>query len=100
MPMASELSPIETRALTKSILKKLDLYILPPLALLWLANFIDRTNVGNARIAGLEKDTHLHGNQFNTALAVFYIPYILIELRKSIACIQPSVLSILKDQPH
>ncbi|ETW84041.1 major facilitator superfamily [Heterobasidion irregulare TC 32-1] len=69
MPMSSELSSVETRALTKSILKKLDLYILPPLALLWLANFIDRTNVGNARIAGLEKDTRLHGNQFNTALA-------------------------------
>ena len=63
---------------------------------LWLANFIDRTNVGNARcvamlalliqdesrlvdkahflhpiyrIAGLQTDTHLKGNQFNTALA-------------------------------
>ncbi|KAK0190957.1 MFS transporter [Armillaria mellea] len=68
------------RRMTKNILWKLDCHILPPLALLWLANFIDRSNVGNARIAGLETDTHLHGNQFNTTLAVFYITYILVEL--------------------
>ncbi|KAK0453626.1 MFS transporter [Armillaria borealis] len=66
--------------MTRNILWKLDCHILPPLALLWLANFIDRSNVGNARIAGLETDTHLHGNQFNTTLAVFYITYTLVEL--------------------
>ncbi|KAI0268207.1 MFS general substrate transporter [Gloeopeniophorella convolvens] len=60
------------RRLTAKILRKMDLHVLPSLALIWLANFIDRTNVGNARIAGLQKDTHLEGNQFNTALAVFY----------------------------
>ncbi|KAF8175378.1 MFS transporter [Pholiota molesta] len=68
------------KRLTKQVLFKLDCHVLPPLALLWLANFIDRSNVGNARIAGLEKDTHLKGNQFNTALAVFYVTYIAIEL--------------------
>ncbi|KAI9066787.1 MFS general substrate transporter [Trametes sanguinea] len=69
-----------TKALTRRVLWKLDLHVLPPLALLWLANFIDRTNVGNARIAGLERDTHLHGDQFNAALAVFYASYIVVEL--------------------
>jgi len=70
----------ETRAKTKRILWKLDLHVLPSLALLWLANFIDRTNIGNANIAGLPQDLHLHGKQFNTALAIFYVSYILIEL--------------------
>ncbi|KAK0206541.1 MFS transporter [Desarmillaria ectypa] len=68
------------RRMARNILWKLDCHILPPLALLWLANFIDRSNVGNARISGLETDTHLHGNQFNMILAVFYITYILVEL--------------------
>ncbi|CAK5262720.1 unnamed protein product [Mycena citricolor] len=58
----------EERALTRKILWKLDCHVLPPLALLWLCNFIDRSNVGNARIAGLEKSTGLHGNQFNIVL--------------------------------
>ncbi|KAI0723159.1 MFS general substrate transporter [Earliella scabrosa] len=68
------------RKLTRRILWKLDIHVLPPLAFLWLANFIDRTNIGNTRIAGLERDTHLHGTQFNTALAIFYVSYILVEL--------------------
>jgi len=66
--------------MAKKILWKLDCHILPPLALLWLCNFIDRSNVGNARIAGLETDTHLHGNQFNIVLTVFYVTYLLVEV--------------------
>lgn len=31
-------------------------------------------------IAGLRTDLHVQGNQFNTALAVFYVTYILSEL--------------------
>jgi len=62
------------------VLWKLDCHILPPLALLWLANFIDRSNIGNAKIAGLTTDTHLKGNQFNSALAVFYASYLLVEM--------------------
>ncbi|KAH8924924.1 MFS general substrate transporter [Atractiella rhizophila] len=60
--------------------RRLDIHVLPPLAFLWLANFIDRANAGNARIAGLEKDLGLKGTQFNTCLAVFYAGYICSEL--------------------
>ncbi|GLB33791.1 putative transporter [Lyophyllum shimeji] len=78
-------SPTEyDRRMTRRILWKLDCNILPPLALLWLANFIDRSNVGNARIAGLERDAHLKGNQFNTALAVFYVTYLVVEVPSNI----------------
>jgi len=78
-------SPAEfDRVMTRRILWKLDCHILPPLALLWLANFIDRSNIGNARIAGLERDTHLHGNQFNAALAVFYVTYLVVEIPSNI----------------
>ncbi|KAJ6539330.1 MFS general substrate transporter [Mycena capillaripes] len=76
----------------KKILWKLDCHILPPLALLWLCNFIDRSNVGNARIAGLETDTKLHGNQFNIVLTVFYATYLLVEV--------PSNLVMKKVKPN
>ncbi|KAF9268133.1 MFS transporter [Marasmius fiardii PR-910] len=66
--------------MTRSVLWKLDIHILPTLGLLWLAQFIDRSNIGNARIAGLEKDTKLEGNQFNAILAVLYASYLVIEL--------------------
>lgn len=57
--------------------------VVPALGLLWLANFVDRSNAGNARIAGLDRDLSLTGHQFSTALAVFvserkFIKYIPI----------------------
>lgn len=58
---------------------KCDLRLLPPLFLLWFFPFIDRINVGSARIQGLEKDLDMTGYQFNVALVVFFIPLILVE---------------------
>ncbi|KAJ7771055.1 MFS general substrate transporter [Mycena maculata] len=78
--MSSQQPQAYDRAMTKKILWKLDCHVLPPLALLWLCSFIDRSNVGNAGIAGLKTDTKLHGNQFNTVLTVFYVTYLLVEV--------------------
>jgi hypothetical protein len=50
--------------------------ILPILALLFLCSFIDRTNVGNAKILGLEKDIHINDHQYAIGLCVFYATYI------------------------
>ncbi|TFK55686.1 MFS general substrate transporter [Heliocybe sulcata] len=79
---SSQLDPDRAReaALTKRVLWKFDSHILPPLALVWLANFLDRSNAGNARIVGLESGIHLVGNQFNIALTVFYVTYVAVEL--------------------
>lgn len=56
------------------------LSILPILALLFLCSFIDRTNVGNAKILGLEKDVHLTDHQYSIGLCAFYATYIASEL--------------------
>jgi hypothetical protein len=50
--------------------------ILPILSLLFLCSFLDRTNVGNAKIIGLERDLGLTNLQYNQGLAVFYATYI------------------------
>ncbi|KAJ3570668.1 hypothetical protein NP233_g4251 [Leucocoprinus birnbaumii] len=66
--------------LHRHVLRKLDWNVIPCLSFLWFANFIDRSNIGNARIAGLENDLNLHGTQFNVGLAAFFIAYIVIEI--------------------
>ncbi|KAK3385150.1 major facilitator superfamily domain-containing protein [Podospora didyma] len=66
--------------LTTRILWKMDTRILPILALLFLCSFLDRTNVGNARILGLEADLGITNLQYNQGLAVFYATYIASEL--------------------
>lgn len=50
--------------------------ILPILALLFLMSFLDRTNVGNAKIIGLEADLSITDHQYDIGLAVFYLTYI------------------------
>ena len=42
--------------------------------------FIDRSNIGNAKIDGLVDDLKLTGNKFNIALVVFYVPYIIVDV--------------------
>lgn len=60
---------------------KIDLMIVPTVALLYLFCFIDRANIGNARLAGLEKDLGLKKYDYNIVLSIFYISYIVFEVR-------------------
>ncbi|KAJ9389442.1 hypothetical protein DTO063F5_1935 [Paecilomyces variotii] len=73
------LSSIDPTA-DKRLLRKCDLHILPVLMLLYLMSFMDRINIGNAKLQGLEKDLNMFGNDYNIALFVFFIPYILCEV--------------------
>ncbi|UKZ76194.1 hypothetical protein TrVFT333_003891 [Trichoderma virens FT-333] len=65
---------------------KIDLFIVPTVALLYLFCFIDRANIGNARIAGLTSDLDLEGNDYNAIISVFFISYIIFEIPASLAC--------------
>lgn len=56
---------------------KFDLRILPILAIMYLFNSLDKSNLGNAKTAGLEKTLHLKSNQYNIILSVFFVPYVL-----------------------
>lgn len=69
----------------KRLLRKLDWILLPMFTLIYCMNFIDRTAIGNAKIAGIEKDLNMHGFDFNIALTVFYIFYIAAEVPSNLA---------------
>jgi hypothetical protein len=43
----------------KALLRKLDYRLLPPLTLLYLLSFLDRSNVGNARLEGMADDINM-----------------------------------------
>ncbi|KAI5927851.1 putative MFS transporter [Camillea tinctor] len=63
----------------KRVIHKVDVRLVPMLAVLYLISHIDRANIGNAKIEGLDKDLGLIGNQYNIALSLFFIPYVLLE---------------------
>ncbi|TLS21292.1 uncharacterized protein PpBr36_10305 [Pyricularia pennisetigena] len=73
----SELDPV----IDKRLDRKFDLHILPFLFGIWLFSFIDRSNIGNAAIAGLRRDLDIQtGTGFNVALLVFYATYIAVDV--------------------
>lgn len=84
---------------TKRLVRKIDKALLPLLTLLYLFSFLDRTNIGNARLAGLETSLDMKGLDYNVswlvdpksslediadnsqvALAVFFPFYVLAEI--------------------
>lgn len=60
--------------------------------MLFLCSFLDRTNVGNAKILGLEKSIKVNDHQYATGLAIFFAFYIASEL--------PSNLVLKKVSPR
>ncbi|KAH7084246.1 high-affinity nicotinic acid transporter [Paraphoma chrysanthemicola] len=72
------------QAATKKLLRKLDWHIIPFMSLIYLLCFLDRTNIGNARLDHLEQDLKLHGIQYNDCLAVLFPFYIAAEIPSNI----------------
>ncbi|KAI1866353.1 uncharacterized protein JN550_007741 [Neoarthrinium moseri] len=66
--------------------RKTDWIIVPMASLMFLFCFIDRANIGNARLADFESNLGLQGNDFNSVNSIFYISYILFEIPAVILC--------------
>jgi Zn-finger domain-containing protein len=57
------------------LIRKIDYHILPLVVLLYLFSFLDRVNIGNARLYGLEEDLGLVGNQYQVAVSILFVTY-------------------------
>jgi hypothetical protein len=51
--------------LEKKLVRKLDLYIIPVYLIIYIFSFLDRSNIGNAKVAGMATDLKLKGSEFN-----------------------------------
>lgn len=54
------------------------------LGVLYLISHLDRANIGNAKIEGLLEDLGMGGMQYNIALSLFFIPYVLLGMSSSV----------------
>ncbi|KAI4199811.1 MAG: hypothetical protein LQ350_004341 [Teloschistes chrysophthalmus] len=80
-----------SQATEKALVRKIDLFLLPTIWLMYLLSYVDRTNIGNAKIAGMQADLHLSSGQYSVSLIVFFISYVLFEI--------PSNLILSKSRP-
>ncbi|KAL9947427.1 hypothetical protein ACHAO3_005368 [Verticillium nonalfalfae] len=68
----------------KALIRKIDYKLLPALGLLYLLSFLDRSNVGNARIEGMTSDLGISGNEYLTGLTMYFIGYVIFEIPANI----------------
>ncbi|KAM0748114.1 MFS general substrate transporter [Meredithblackwellia eburnea MCA 4105] len=76
-----ELTPAEN----KRIRNKIDRYLLPPMMILYLVQFMDKTTLGNSVLLGVKTANHLTTVQYNVLSSIFYVSYLLFEWPQAIA---------------
>ncbi|KAG2061067.1 MFS general substrate transporter [Suillus hirtellus] len=67
------------------ILRKIDWHLLPFVTVFYLFSYLDRANIGNAKVAGMATNLYLTGFRYNIAAAVFFISYSFAEVPSNIA---------------
>ncbi|EST09653.1 Major facilitator superfamily [Kalmanozyma brasiliensis GHG001] len=71
-----------TRKEEKRLVRKIDFVVVPILLVLYLLSFLDRSNIGNARLEGLTADIKL--KDYSTALTMFFVGYVIGEVPANI----------------
>lgn len=66
----------------KRLLRKMDIRLIPMLTLLYLLAFLDRGNIGNAKIEGMLEDLHMTSKQYSMA-CMFIICHERIDVAKN-----------------
>ncbi|KAI3541341.1 major facilitator superfamily transporter [Colletotrichum paranaense] len=79
------------KEMERRIVRKQDLRILPWICITYLLNYLDRVNLGNARTLNNDKPEdnivtmlNLTGQRYNVAVALFFVPYVLMEFPSNI----------------
>ncbi|KIY44238.1 MFS general substrate transporter [Fistulina hepatica ATCC 64428] len=93
VPFRPSTSPDLGKVSRAAVIRKIDLRLLPIMTILYLLSFLDRGNIGNAKIAGMTSDVGLVGLQYNIIAAVFFVSYAFADVPANIALklIRPSV---------
>jgi hypothetical protein len=62
-----------TKEEEEAVIRKLDWHLMPLIFVLYSLSVLDRSNLGNAKIAGMTKDINLGGNRYSWLGTIFYI---------------------------
>ncbi|KAI8307788.1 hypothetical protein K4K61_003176 [Colletotrichum sp. SAR11_59] len=67
------------------LLRRVDLRVLPMIFVLYCFTFLDRTNLGNAKVAGMEADLGLGTYGFNIGACLYYGIYFFADIPASLS---------------
>jgi hypothetical protein len=75
----------------KRLLRKIDRRLLPLVVNIYLFNYLDRNFITQARLYGLQKDTHVTAAVYQTTISIFSPGYIAMQI--------PSAMLMTKLRP-
>ena len=75
-----DLSDDEFKALNKKVVRKVDLFVLPTIGILYILNYIDRQNLAAAKLQGIMEDLNLSTEQFATAVSILFVGYLPFQI--------------------
>jgi MFS family permease len=74
------LSNDEVKTLNKKLVRKVDLFILPTIGILYILNYIDRQNLAAAKLQGIMEDLNMSTEQFATAVSILFVGYLPFQI--------------------
>jgi hypothetical protein len=75
--MEEPLNPDDEKAIERRLVWKIDLRILPILTFLYIFASMDRSDIGNAQVAGMQKAIGASAQEWTLVAALFYLGYIV-----------------------
>ncbi|KAF9269899.1 MFS general substrate transporter [Marasmius fiardii PR-910] len=64
----------------KRLVRKIDKRIVPTIWVLYTFSYLDRANIGNAKVGGMEEDLQLTSSQYSVILLLFFVSYVVFEV--------------------
>lgn len=65
------LTPEERQLMEKKLVRKIDTRLLIMIVIMYILNYLDRNNIAAAKLAGLQKDLKLRGDQYQVKAYLF-----------------------------
>ncbi|KAA8905772.1 hypothetical protein TRICI_005229 [Trichomonascus ciferrii] len=79
-PSLQHMSEEELHEFEKKLKRKIDWRIIPMTMLMYILNYLDRNNIATARLGSLEKDLNMSSTQYQTAISILFVGYILMQI--------------------
>lgn len=75
-----DLGETEIHRLSKKVVRKVDLVVLPTIGILYILNYIDRQNLAAAKLQGIMEDLNMNTEQFATAVSILFVGYLPFQI--------------------
>ena len=79
-PLLADKTIEERKLIEKKLKFKLDYVFLPVVTTMLLMGYLDRINVANARLAGMQDDLGMSDTMWSAGISLFYVGYIISQL--------------------